>query len=211
MTIVLIVAAIAAVLCFAIALWRGLIALRDVAAIAVLSLTKTLAARAARERMLGERIAEALEILGRRPISASIHHENAGLVAVHEMQAVVGWVTIAANSSARLQLEPRYAAWFKATAFRVAACVEGVPAAEQRVVIERCELNDAPLFHWSGVGISSDVFAAPPGHAVGVDIPRFSDLANKMPLRFVLRNENPHPVRVCIEAFGVDERHTGIA
>jgi hypothetical protein len=93
--------------------------------------------------------------------------------------------------------------------------VDGMPSVEQRVTLGRCEVNNVPMFQWSGegwkyvqvdgqssLGIPSDVFAAPPGHAVGIDIPPFSDLMNKATLEFSVRNDNPHPVRVCIEAYG---------
>lgn len=165
---------------------------------------------------MAAKLVSALEALARpRPVAARIHQQNDGLIPVHNLQAVVGARTIPPGADGMVRLEPMRCPWFKAKAIRVLAHVDGMPSVEQRVTIGRCEVSQAPMFQWSGdgwayaqrdgltsLGIPSDVFAAPPGHAVGVDIAAFSDLTNRCPLEFSVRNENPHAVRVCIEAYG---------
>lgn len=156
-----------------------------------------------------------LSKIAERPIPATIHQQNLGLLPVHDLQAVVGARTIAPRSDATIQLEPVRCAWFKGRAIRVVSYVDGMPSVEQRVTIGRCEVSNAPMFQWSGdgwsyasrdgttsLGLPSDVFAAPPGHAVGIEIAAFSDLANRSRLEFSVRNDNPHAVRVCIEIYG---------
>lgn len=162
-----------------------------------------------------ERIAKSLDTISKTPVGATIHQQNVGLIPVHDMQAVVASKTIAPGAEAMIRLEPVRASWFKGRAIRVLAYVDSMPSIEQRVTIGRCEVNSMPMFQWSGswtytkgptettsLGLPSDVFAAPPGHGIGIDLAIFSDLANRSPLEFSVRNENPHAVRVCIEIYG---------
>lgn len=91
------------------------------------------------------------------------------------------------------------------------------PSVHQRVELLTLEINDQPQFDWSRprscsysrdqrneeYGVSSDVFAAPPGHAVPVELSSAVTTTNWMQaLGVVARNDNPTPVLLTVDLFG---------
>ena len=159
------------------------------------------------------KMADALDQIAKRPSAATIAHRVTDLVPVHGMQSIVGQAIVPARSEAPIIMAPQRADVFQVKAMRVVAWAEGHPALEQRVRIIGAEINQSPQFDWSKTwgyggtnrehkGVVSDLFATPSGYAVGVSIAPCTTANLVQTLEVTVYNDNPYPVRVCIEGYG---------
>ncbi len=164
------------------------------------------------------KIVGALEAIAKRPHAAAIAVQREGLVAVHDMACIVGWGVVPPGQTIAITVAPVRADLFQVKAMRMHAHVVDLPSVEQRVVIVSGEVNQCPQFHWSGstwsyglrgsppansnACLPSDVFAAPPGFAIGVSMAPCTNAQLIQTLVIQVRNDNPHPVRVAIEGYG---------
>jgi len=119
--------------------------------------------------------------------------------------------TIAPGAVERIDVGPRRSNCMAVEAIRIEAVALSHPSVEQRVALLSVEVNQAPQFDWcvpgsrsSVGGISSQRFAAPPGCAVPVSLQSGVTGTHLMqPLSVIVRNDNPAPVVVTVELFGV--------
>jgi hypothetical protein len=153
-----------------------------------------------------------MALIATRPIPASIERNIVrceALRPVHNMQCIVGEAVVQARSEAHVPVAPRRADCFHVKALRMTVHAEGLPSVDQRVRITNVDINHVPQFDWcrgynehGPAGVVSDMFATPPCFAVAVEI-GVSTTDNLIQyLRFTVRNDNPHAVRIIIEGYG---------
>lgn len=148
--------------------------------------------------------------LAKAPRAATIERaHDARLLAVHGMHCIVGTEICQRGVDQRIIVAPVRADMFQVEALRIVCHAADMPALEQRVRLLVCEINQCPQTQWSSgymertaKGVLSDVYAAPAGFAVGVRLAVCTTESLIQRLEFVVRNDNPYPVRVVIEGYG---------
>jgi hypothetical protein len=191
----------------------GYLAFRKItAAIATVAsaLGATLAPLLARKIQYDGELVVAVNALRQVPRAATIARaDDARLLAVHDMHCIVGTETCQPGQDQRIIVAPVRADMFQIRALRIVCHAAEMPALEQRVCLLVCEINQCPQTQWSNgymdrnpKGVLSDVYAAPAGFAVGVQFAVCTTESLIQRLEFVVRNDNPYPVRVVIEGYG---------